>query len=220
MRCTQVRKLSSVEWTTVILINGTSRQTFLFPADITTTSKFYGDFGRILPYLPHIQLVKAYRPDQFRVMYHTLELNVYRVRITCDLQVHYNETTQTLHVTPLFDKPPVRSEVTVNSLSAHGFFTSQSVFRAHGEHTSVDYGINLEARLPKPFGLMLMPDRVTQQIAQNITEWRIHEISGGFIKRSIQEYREQVRLSLAEAAHTMPSEWPPVVVARQPHPPK
>ena len=204
----------------MILINGTSRQTFLFPADIVTASKFYGNFGRILPYLPHIQLVKAYRPDQFRVMYHTLELNVYRVRITCDLQVRYNETTQTLHVTPLFDKPPVRSEVTVNSLSAHGFFTSQSVFRAHGEHTSVDYGINLEARLPKPFGLMLMPDRVTQQIAQNITEWRIHEISGGFIKRSIQEYREQARLSLPEAAHTAPSGLSPIVAARQPHPPK
>jgi len=204
----------------VILINGTSRQTFLFPADIATASKFYGDFGRILPYLPHIQLVKAYRPDQFRVMYHTLELNVYRVRITCDLQVRYNETTQTLHVTPLFDKPPVRSEVTVNSLSAHGFFTSQSVFRAHGEYTSVDYGINLEARLPKPFGLMLMPDRVTQQIAQNITEWRIHEISGGFIKRSIQEYREQARLSLAEATRTAPSELSPVVAGPRPHPPR
>jgi len=204
----------------VILINGTSRQTFLFPADVATASKFYGDFGRILPYLPHIQLVKAYRPDQFRVMYHTLELNVYRVRITCDLQVRFNETTQTLHVTPLFDKPPVRSEVTVNSLSAHGFFTSQSVFHAHGEHTSVDYGINLEARLPKPFGLMLMPDRVTQQIAQNITEWRIHEISGGFIKRSIQEYREQAQRSLAEAGRPAPSELSPVVAVPRPRPPR
>ncbi len=204
----------------MILINGTSRQTFLFPADIATASKFYGDFGRILPYLPHIQLVKAYRPDQFRVMYHTLELNVYRVRIICDLQVHYNETTQTLHVTPLFDKPPVRPEVTINSLSAQGTFTSQSVFRAHGEQTSVDYGLNLEARLPKPFGLMLLPERVTQQIAQNITEWRIHEIAGGFIKRSIQEYREQAVLSLAEARRAVPSELCPVVAGPRPHQPR
>jgi hypothetical protein len=204
----------------VILINGTSRQTFLFPADVATTSTFYGDFGRILHYLPHIQLVKAYRPDQFRVMYHTLELNVYRVRILCDLQVRYNETTQTLHVTPLFDKPPVRSEVTVNSLSAQGYFTSQSVFRAHGEQTSVDYGINLEARLPKPFGLMLMPDRVTQQIAQNITEWRVHEISGGFIKRSIQEYREQALRSHAEVERTARAELCPVVAGPRPRQPR
>jgi hypothetical protein len=204
----------------VILINGTSRQTFLFPADVTAASAFYGDFGRILRYLPHIQLVKAYRPDQFRVMYHTLELNVYRVRIYCDLRVHYNETTQTLHVTPTFDKPPIRSEVTVNSLSAQGTFTSQSVFRAHGEHTSVDYGLNLEAHLPKPFGLMLMPDRVTQQIAQNITEWRIHEIAGGFIKRSIQEYREQVARSRAESSHAALPELSPTAAALPPHQPR
>jgi hypothetical protein len=204
----------------VILINGTSRQTFLFPADVATTSTFYGDFGRILRYLPHIQLVKAYRPDQFRVMYHTLELNVYRVRIVCDLQVRYNETTQTLHVTPLFDKPPIRSEVTVNSLSAQGYFTSQSVFRTHGEQTSVDYGINLEARLPKPFGLMLMPDRVTQQIAQNITEWRVHEISGGFIKRSIQEYREQALWSHAEVERSARAELCPVVAVPRPRQPR
>jgi hypothetical protein len=204
----------------VIPINGTSRQTFLFPADVATASTFYGDFSRILRYLPHIQLVKAYRHDQFRVMYHTLEMNVYRVRIYCDLQVHYNETTRTLHVTPLFDKPPVRSEVTVNSLSAQGYFTSQSVFRAHGDHTSVDYGLNLEARLPKPFGLMLMPDRVTQQIAQNITEWRIHEIAGGFIKRSIQEYREQARLSFAEAGRAARSELCPVVAVPRPRRPR
>ena len=204
----------------MILINGTSRQTFLFPAEIATASTFYGDFSRILRYLPHIQLVKAYRPDQFRVMYHTLELNVYRVRITCDLQVHYNPTTQTLHVTPVFDKPPVRSEATVNSLSAQGYFTSQSVFRVHGEQTSVDYGLNLEARLPKPFGLMLMPDRVTQQIAQNITEWRVHEISGGFIKRSIQEYREQAGLSLARQGHAAHSELCPVVAGPRLHRPR
>jgi hypothetical protein len=203
----------------VIPINGTSRQTFLFPADIATASTFYRDFSGILRYLPHIQLVKTYRPDQFRVMYHTLELNVYQVRITCDLQVHYNETTQTLHVTPLFDKPPVRSVVTVNSLSAQGTFTSQSVFRAHGKHTRVDYGLNLEAHLPKPFGLMLVPDRVTQQIAQNITEWRIHEIAGGFIKRSIQEYREQAGLNLAEAGRAVHSEWYPVVAGPRPHRP-
>jgi hypothetical protein len=204
----------------VILINGTSRQTFLFPADVAAASTFYGDFSRILRYLPHIQLVKAYHPDQFRVMYHTLELNVYRVRICCDLQVHYNETTQTLHVTPIFDKPPIRSEATVNSLTAQGYFTSQSVFRAQGEQTTVDYGINLEARLPKPFGLMLMPDRVTQQIAQNITEWRIHEIAGGFIKRSILEYREQVTRGRVEAAPAGRSELCPIVVVPRPRQPR
>lgn len=197
----------------MIKINGTTRQTFLFPSDVAEAVTFYGDFGRILPYLPHIYLIKAYRHDQFRVMYHTFELNVYRVRIVCDLQVHFNDATQTLHVAPIFDKPPVRTEATVNSLTAQGYFTSRSIFRAQGEQTSVDYGLDLEARLPKPFGLMLMPDKVLQQIAQNITEWRIHEIAGGFIKRSTQEFREQAVLSRAQAGRAVHSELHPVAAA-------
>jgi hypothetical protein len=185
------QRISQSSATTVIKIAGTTRQTFNFPADIAVASNFYRDFSRILRYLPHIQLVKAYGPDQFRVMYHTLELSVYRVRIYCDLQVWYDEDTQTLHTAPLLNKPPVRSEATVHSLTAQGYFTSQSIFRSRGDHSLVDYRLSLEARLPKPFGLMLMPDKVIQQIAGNITDWRIHEIAGGFIKRSIQGYRQQ-----------------------------
>jgi hypothetical protein len=197
----------------MITIAGTTHQVFGFPADVTAASGFYRDFSRILHYLPHIHLIKAYGPDQFRVMYHTLELSVYRVRIYCDLQVRYDEAGQTLHVTPLLNKPPVRSEATVHSLTAQGYFTSRSIFRLHGDHSLVDYQLSLEARLPKPFGLMLMPDRVIEQIASNITDWRIHEIAGGFIKRSVQEYRG----SLAQPVRPVRPEWQPVVVAPQPH---
>ena len=42
--------------------------------------------------------------------------------------------------------------------------------------------------------IILSPTReLAMQIASNITDWRIHEIARGFIKRSILEYREQVR---------------------------
>ncbi len=201
----------------MITIAGTTRQTFSFPADIATASNFYRDFSRILHYLPHIHLIKAYGPDQFRVMYHTMELNVYRVRIYCDLQVRYDEAGQTLHVTPLLTKPPVKSEATVQSLTAQGYFTSQSIFRPRSDHSVVDYQLSLEARLPKPFGLMLMPDKVIEQIAGNITDWRIHEIAGGFIKRSVQEYREQATLSgVVQTARSTRPEWHPAVVAPQP----
>jgi hypothetical protein len=180
----------------MIRITGTTHQTFNFPADVAAASAFYRDFNRILRHLPHIQMIKAYGPDQFRVMYHTLELSVYRVRIYCDLQVEYDEAAQTLRVAPLLDKPPVWSEATVHSLTAQGYFTSRSVFRPRGDHSVVDYQLSLEARLPKPFGLMLMPDRIIEQIACNITDWRIHEIAGGFIKRSVQEYREQAAVAI------------------------
>jgi hypothetical protein len=201
----------------MITIAGTTHQTFNFPADVAAASYFYRDFSRILRYLPHIHLVKAYSPDQFRVMYHTMELGVYRVRIYCDLQVRFDEDRQTLHVAPLFNKLPVKSEATVHSLTAQGYFTSQSIFRPRSDHAVVDYQLSLEARLPKPFGLMLMPDKVIEQIASNITDWRIHEIAGGFIKRSVQEYREQTPLSgVVQTARTARPEWCPAVVAPQP----
>ncbi len=190
----------------MIKIAGTTQQTFSFPADVAAASNFYRDFSCILHYLPHIHLIKAYDSDQFRVMYHTLELGIYRVRIFCDLQVRYDEATQTLHVTPLLNKLPVKSEATVHSLTAQGYFNSQSIFLPHEDHSLVDYRLSLEARLPKPFGLMLMPDRVIGQIATNITEWRIHEIAGGFIKRSVQEYRAQAKAT--------PNEGKPVRSAR------
>lgn len=199
----------------MIKITGSTHQNFAFPADVAIASAFYTDFSLILNYLPHIQLLKAYGNNQFRVMYHTIELNVYRVRLVCDLQVNYDAAAQTLHVTPLLNKPPVKSEATVQSLTAQGYFTSQSIFRANGEHCMVDYRLSLEARLPKPFGLMLMPDRVTQQIAQNITEWRIHEIANGFIKRSVKEFREQAVPSGEAGLKGLVArpEWCPVVPA-------
>lgn len=202
----------------MIKIAGTTRQTFSFPADIATASSFYRDFNRVLHCLPHIQLVKAYGPDQFRVMYHTLELSVYRVRIFCDLQVKYDEASQTLRVAPLLNKPPVKSEATVYSLTAHGYFTSQSIFRPRSDYSVVDYQLRLEARLPKPFGLMLMPDKVIQQIASNITDWRIHEIAGGFIKRSVMDYREQATAAASgvSAVYSAQQELCPAVVGLQP----
>ena len=202
---------------TVIKIAGTTRQTFNFPTDVAAASTFYRDFSRILHYLPHIHLVKAYGPDQFRVMYHTLELGMYRVRIYCDLQVSYDDLTRTLQVTPLLDKPPVRSEATVHSLTAQGYFNSQSIFRSRDDHSTVDYRLSLEARLPKPFGLMLMPDKVIEQIASNITDWRIYEIAGGFIKRSVQEYRAQAPAAVSGgvALRAVRPELHSVVVAPQ-----
>lgn len=199
----------------MIKITGTTRQTFNFPADMVTAGSFYRDFSHILRYLPHIHLVKAYGPDQFRVMYHTLELNMYRVRIYCDLQVKYNEATRTLHVTPLLNKPPVKAEATVHSLTAQGYFTSQSVFWPRADHCSVDYRLSLEARLPKPLGLMLMPNKVIEQIAGSITDWRIHEIAGGFIKRSVQGYLEQATEEVggSPVVHLARPEWRPVVAA-------
>ena len=206
----------------MIKITGTTHQTFHFPADLSAATTYYSDFTRILHYLPHIQLITTYNPGQFRVMYHTLELNVYRVRIYCDMQIYYEEATRTLHVTPLAGKPPVKSAATVHALTAQGYFASQSIFHERGDHSLVDYRLSLEARLPRPFGLALMPERVIEQIARNITDWRIHEIAGGFVKRSIQEYRQPAAwpVSRSGLACSARPEWCPVVAAPRIRPPR
>lgn len=186
----------------MITIAGSTHRHFIFPGDVRSATSYYHDFNCIFNYLPHIQLIAQYSPNQFRALYHTLELGVYRVRIYCDLQVHFEAATQTLHVTPLHGVRPVEQLVTVSSLTAQGYFTSQSIFRAHDRCTHIDYQLQLRASLPKPFGLKLIPDAVMNQIAASITHWRIHEIAEGFIERSIQAYQRPASIMVAPAAIT------------------
>ena len=189
----------------MLKLKGTTHQTFTFPADLPTANAYYTDFSRILNYLPHVQLVKAYGDNCYRVLYNTIELCLYHVRIYADLQVRYDEAAQTLHVSPLAGCPLVRSAATVHSLVAYGCFTSRSIFHPRDEHhTAIDYELSLAAQLPKPFGLSLIPDRVMEQIATNIAEWRIEEIASGFIHRSIHEYRQQAHRAISRPAPFRP----------------
>ncbi len=199
----------------MLKLRGYTHQVFTFPADLPTASAFYTDFNHILPFLPHIKLVRSYGNDQFRVLYNTIELSLYHVRIFADLQVTYEAATQTLHVSPLSGYPPMRAMATVHSLTAQGYFSSRSIFHPHEDnHTTVDYDLRLDAQLPKPFGLSLIPDRVMEQIATNIAEWRIDEIASGFIQRSIHEYRQQIRLTVSPAAPARPARREVLLAAR------
>ncbi len=199
----------------MLKLRGFTHQVFTFPADLPTTRTFYTDFNRILPYLPHIKLVKAYGNNRFRVLYNTIELSLYHVRIFADLQVAYDEATHTLYVSPLSGYPPMRAMATVHSLTAQGCFSSRSIFHPHSDnHTSVDYELRLDAQLPKPFGLSLIPDRVIEQIATNIAEWRIDEIASGFIQRSIHEYRQQAQLAVSLPAPSRPGRRESLPAAR------
>lgn len=172
----------------MIQIAGAVRRAFAFPADLPTAWAFYSDFGRVADYLPHIHTVKVYSPHQFRMLYSTTELGIYRVRIYCDLEARFEPKTHTLRVVPLNTHAPAESGVTANSLTAQGHYTSRSAFRAVGKHTRVEYALELKAILPTPLGLNFMPPTVLQRIARNITRWRIHEIADGFIKRSIEAF--------------------------------
>jgi hypothetical protein len=189
----------------VITLNGSTQRQFVFPDALAAATRYYRNFDAIFDLLPHISLVQKYGPNRYRALYHTIELGVYRVKIYCDLQVHFDEAHQTLNVTPLIGPAPVRQFVSVQALVAQGQFISQSVFVARGDETRIDYTLRIAAALPRPLGLSLVPDAMMNQITHSIADWRIHEIAGGFIDCSIAAY---------QLAHSARRESCPAVLPR------
>jgi hypothetical protein len=173
----------------MIKISGSTHQTFTFPANLEAAFNYYADLNHTLSILPHIAILERYNQSSYRVMYHTTELGIYRVHIICDLEADTDRKNWVLRVTPRTNQKSVREEAGIYSLTAQGSYTSESRFFAQGSQTQVEYKLRLHATLPVPIGVRLMPDSVLNNIARNITQWRIHEIAGGFIERSIRAYR-------------------------------
>jgi hypothetical protein len=172
----------------MIEVVGSHHRTFAFPAELPIAFAYYSDLGRVLPYLPHIFLVQAYRYDQFRMLYSTLELGIYRIRIFCDLQAQLDERKPALYIKPLEGASSLRPTVGARSATAQGYFTSKSMFHSADKETLIKYSLELQADLPTPLGLRLMPGSVVNRIAHNITRWRMREIADGFIERSIDAF--------------------------------
>jgi hypothetical protein len=167
----------------MIKIAGSARRSFLFPGELPLAYAYYADVGRLLSYLPHICLVRAYGPDRFRLLYSSTELGLYHVRIFADVQTTLEEGW-VVRVRPLEDFPPVKATAGIHATSNQGSFSSQSVFHDEGDHTRIEYSLQLHGILPMPQGLRLMPGMVVGSIANRITKMRIHEIADGFVERS------------------------------------
>ncbi len=172
----------------MIEIKGSVSLSFNFPAALPVAYAFYRDLGRTVHFLPHISTVYQYSLDEYRMLYSTTELGIYRVRLFCDLCISPASTERLLKIVPIEDKPPVQTEFGIYSLTAQGYYASESIFHAEGEQTRIDYLLALSARLPVPIGIRFMPDSVLNSIASSITQWRIHEIAQGFINRSIAAF--------------------------------
>lgn len=172
----------------MINVAGTIRRSYLFPADRPTAFTYYQDLGRLLAYLPHIQLIHTYQEGQFRVLYETAELGTYHIRIFADVHATLNHTDWVLRVNPLDGvlKEPPKSGL--NWSTAYGTFTSEHFFYPAGDDTQIEYILRLKAELPTPLGLRLMPTRAVDAIAENIVHRRMREISDGFIERSIHAF--------------------------------
>lgn len=175
----------------MISINGAVKRSYEFPAPLEAAMAYYGNFEHIIQFLPHIRRVRTYTPNAFRLVYHTLELGAYDVKIFCDLQVHFDPAEQCLRVRAIEDYPPAPAHFTFTSLSAQGEYASESYFRAAGRHTHIEYHLRLSAQLPTPLGLSLVPRPIINQIAHNITLARIDEIADGFIEATIADFTQR-----------------------------
>jgi len=173
----------------MITITGSVHRSFQFPGPIEAAFDYYADIPRTLNMLPHISIVRQHAANQYRMMYNTTELGIYRVHLLCDIQVELDREAWVLRIQPRADPLPVASEAGFYSLTGQGFFASQSLFQNTGKQTEVEYRFRLSADLPVPLGVRFMPDSVLNGIAGSITRWRIDEIVDGFIQCSVDTYR-------------------------------
>jgi hypothetical protein len=175
----------------MIRVAGSAHCSFLFPAELPLAYAYYADIGRVLRHLPHICLAQTYGPDHLRLLYKSTELGIYRIRIFADVETIL-EDGHVLHVMPIDCLPPVQVGCGAQSTTAHGKFTSQSIFYDRGSQTEIEYALRLQADLPKPGGLRLMPRRVVDSVARSITHTRIREIAAGFVTRSVDAFPQWI----------------------------
>jgi hypothetical protein len=171
----------------MIKVAGSALRSFTFPGELPVAYAYYADVGRLLSYLPHIFLVRAYGSDRFRLLYSTTELGTYRIRIFADVHTTLEEGW-VVRVRPMEGIPPVKAEAGFRSSTTQGYFASQSVFQDNGDKTQIKYGLQLRAELPIPLGLRFMPGMMVDRIARSITNMRIREIADGFVERSTDAF--------------------------------
>ena len=168
----------------MINIAATARCSFTLPADLVTTAAYFRDLERTLQDLPHLSLVQTHGPGQYRILYSAAEGGVYHVALYCDIQVQFDETTQTICVTPATGIPPVLPRVTINSLTGQGCYSSRAVLRSAGPRTSVTYDVETKAQLPKPRGLALVPDQVVKRAIEAVVQQRLQDYTDAFTLRA------------------------------------
>ena len=173
----------------MIRLTGTAKRSFLFPSDIDTAMHFYADMGGLFKYLPHITLIKTYSKTQFRVLYSSTELSIYRIQLYCDLDVSFDRENTLIKVQTLHGKKMITPKAGMHSSRGIAEFVSTSEFKPEEDRTRVYYHLTLSGSLPKPKAFSLVPNSITDNIAENIAKRRIFEIADGFIVGSLAEFR-------------------------------
>jgi len=175
----------------MIRLAGTTKRAFIFPGSIYEAMQHYAVMEDLFQYLPHISVINTFSGTQFRVLFSSTELSIYQIRIYCDLEVSINWKDALITVGILRGKKPVKSKAGMHSSQGMAQFISTSQFVPDGEKTRVYYHLNLKGDLPKPRAFSLVPDNITNHIADNIATRRIYEIADGFIVGSLAEFKKK-----------------------------
>jgi hypothetical protein len=173
----------------MIQLAGSAKRSFFFPADFRAAMAFYAKMEQIIKHLPYISLDRIYSDTQFRVRYSSTELTVYNIKLFCNLEMSIDYDNALIKITTLPGKNNIKSKAGLHSSEGTASFISTSRFVSEGDHTRIYYHLKLNANLPKPLAFSLVPEKITNHIAQNIANRRIDEIADGFIASSLQEYQ-------------------------------
>jgi hypothetical protein len=177
----------------MIRLAGTAKRSFLFPSSIHGAMQHYAKMEQLFKYLPYIKLIKTYSKNQFRVLFSSTELSIYKIQLYCDLEVILDIEKSLITVGMLHGKKPISPKAGMHSSRGMAEFSSTSQFTPDGEKTRIYYHLNLNGRLPKPRAFSLIPDNITNHIAENIAKRRIFEIADGFIMGSLADFERKKR---------------------------
>ncbi len=172
----------------MIKLNGAAQREFLFATGAETATQYFGVLSRMVHYLPHIELLEEYSPNEVRVRYSSLELGAYTINIITDLECVVDGDAMSILIRPLKDKAPVKGEASLNATIGYGYFTSAAYLENSKDGTLIDFRLKMAANLPRPRGLRMMPGRVVNRIASSISQGRVNEIIDGFMVNAIDAF--------------------------------
>jgi hypothetical protein len=174
----------------MLKIAGSASLSFLFPADRVTTYNYYSDMNRLVSYIKHIEIERAFSAYEYRLYYHSLELGTNHFNVHCDVRLDCPPGHHIIRIAPIENLPPIEAKSTINTTTARGYYSSEATFHDMGNQTRIEYELRLQADLPRPLNMRLMPRRAVNNIAKTITNRRIQEIAEHFISSSIAGFSD------------------------------
>ena len=173
----------------MIKIAGRTSDSFLFPADQTTAYRYLSNVPRLFKLMPYITLESVSSPTEIRALYNSTELKSYQFNVYCDVQVQLDPDEVFLKILPIDRLPAIPTEARLSSTSARGYFSGEvTFFETEIDETLIEYKLQMEAQLPRPLGMRMMPNRVIERIAHSVTNGRMQEISRAFAQNVVASY--------------------------------